>query len=61
MKTKFKVYITETIEYSYDVEAETVAEAESKVMEGEYDESTYEVYDSYDSQIVDVDEVIEDE
>ena len=59
--TKFKVYITETIEYSYDVEAETVAEAESKVMEGEYDESTYEVYDSYDSQIVDVDEVIEDE
>jgi hypothetical protein len=61
MKTKFKVYITETIEYSYDVEAETVAEAESKVMEGDYDESTYEVYDSYDSQIVDVDEVIEDE
>ena len=58
---KFKVYITETIEYSYDVEAETVAEAESKIMEGDYDESTYEVYDSYDSQIVDVDEVIEDE
>ncbi len=59
--TKFRVYITEKIEYSYDVEAETVAEAESKVMEGDYDESTYEVYDSYDSQIVDVDEVIEDE
>ncbi len=59
--SKFKVYITETIEYSYDVEAETVAEAESKIMEGDYDESTYEVYDSYDSQIVDVDEVIEDE
>ena len=59
--SKFKVYITETIEYSYDVEAETVAEAESKIMEGDYDESTYEVYDSYNSQIVDVDEVIEDE
>lgn len=61
MKTKFKVYITETIEYSYDVEAETVAEAESKVMKGDYDESTYEVHDSYDSQIVDVDEVVDDE
>jgi hypothetical protein len=58
---KFKVYVTEIIEYSYDVEAETVAEAESKVMEGDYDESTYEVHDSYGSQIVDVDEVVEDE
>ena len=44
--TKFRVYIIEKIEYCYTVEAETVAEAESKVMEGEHDDNTYEVLDS---------------
>lgn len=59
--TKFRVYIIEKIEYCYTVEAETVAEAESKVMEGDYDDNTYEVLDSYDSHITDIEEVVDEE
>ena len=59
--TKFRVYIIEKIEYCYTVEAETVAEAESKVMEGEHDDNTYEVLDSYDSHITDIEEVVDEE
>ena len=59
--TKFRVYIIEKIEYCYTVEAETVAEAESKVMEGEDDDNTYEVLDSYDSHITDIEEVVDEE
>jgi hypothetical protein len=57
---KFRVYITETMEYSYDVEADTIAEAESKVMQGDYDDSTYEIHDAYNSEIVDVEEIVDE-
>jgi len=61
MKTKFKVYVIEEMESSYIVEAESIAEAESKMMQGDYDESTKEIEDIYNSRIVDVDEVVDDE
>lgn len=61
MKTKFKVYVIEDMESSYIVEAESIAEAERKMFDGDFDESTQEIVDVYNSRIVDVDEVIEDE
>ena len=61
MKTKFKVYVIEEMESSYIVEAESIAEAESKMMQGDYDESTKEIEDIYNSRIVDVYEVVDDE
>jgi hypothetical protein len=61
MKTKFKVYVIEEMESSYIVEAESIAEAESKMMQGDYDESTKEIEDIYNSRIVDLDEVVDDE
>ena len=58
---KFRVYVLEEMESSYIVEAESIADAERKMFEGDYDESTQEIVDVYNSSIVDVDEVIEDE
>ena len=54
---KFRVYMTETVEYSYDVEAKSPEEARDKVYQGDYDDKTYEVWDSFDCEIKDVEEV----
>lgn len=56
----FRVYMTETIEYSYDVEAKSPEEAKEIIYEGGFDDETYQVWDSFNSQIVDVQET-EDE
>ena len=56
--TTFRVYMTETLEYSYDVVAEDAKQAEDKIYSGDYDEDTYNIIDSYDIQINDV-EVIQ--
>ncbi len=58
---KFKVYVIEEMESSYIVEAKSIADAERKMFEGDFDESTQEIVDVYNSRIVDVDEVVEDE
>lgn len=54
---KFRVYMTETVEYSYDVEAKSPEEARDKVYQGDYDDKTYEVWDSFDCEIKDVQEI----
>ena len=59
--SKFKVYVIEDIESSYIVEAESIAEAERKMFDGDFDESTQEIVDVYNSRVVDVDEVVDDE
>ncbi len=61
MKTKFRVYIVEKIEYCYTVEAENSNDAADKVMDGDYDDNTYEILDSYDSHITDIEEVVDEE
>lgn len=58
--SKFRVYVVETVEYSYDVEADNVLEAEQLVMRGEYDHDTYNLVDSYDSRIEDVESIEEE-
>lgn len=60
MMKKFRVYMTETLEYSYDVEAKSPEEAKDIIYQGDFDNETYEVWDSFDAQIEDVQE-IEDE
>lgn len=55
MKT-FKVYMSETVEYSYDVVAENAEQAKDKIYSGDYDENTYNIIDSHNAQI---DEVLE--
>jgi len=52
--------MTETLEYSYDVEAKSPEEAKDIIYQGDFDNETYEVWDSFDVQIEDVQE-IEDE
>jgi hypothetical protein len=54
---KFRVYMTETLEYSYDVEAKSPEEAKDIIYQGDHDEETYEVWDSFDVQIEDVQEI----
>ena len=54
---KFRVYMTETIEYSHDVEAESPDKARDKVYDGDYDDKTYELWDSYNFEIADVQEI----
>ena len=58
MKT-FRVYMTELIEYSYDIVAKDESEAKEKVLSGDYDEDTYNLIDSHNCQIDGV-ESIED-
>ena len=55
MKT-YRVYLTETVEYSYDVEAKSPEEARDKVYQGDYDDKTYEAWDAFDCEIKDVEE-----
>lgn len=57
----FRVYVVETVESSYDVEAENVLEAERKVNAGDYDKATYKLVESYDSRIEDVESIEEEE
>lgn len=57
MMKKFRVYMTETIEYSHDVEAESPDKARDKVYDGDYDDKTYELWDSYNFEIADVQEI----
>ena len=59
--TKFRVYITEKIEYCYTVEAENSIDAANKIMDSDYDDDTYEIVDSYDSHITDIEEVVDEE
>lgn len=54
---KFRVYMTEMVEYSYDVEAKSPEEAKDKIYQGNYDEATYEVWDSHDAQIEEIQEI----
>lgn len=54
---KFRVYMTETIEYSYDVEAKSPEEAKDIIYQGNHDEETYVVWDSTNIQIEDVQEI----
>lgn len=54
---KFRVYMTETLEYSYDVEAKSPEEARDKAYIGDYDDKTYEAWDSFDCEIKDVQEI----
>ena len=60
MKT-YRVYLTELIEYSYDVVAKDESEAKEKVWDGEYDEATYNIIDSHNCQIDGVEEVEQDD
>jgi hypothetical protein len=53
----FRVYLTEEIEYSYDVIAKDESEAKEKVLGGEYDEATYNIIDSHNCQIESVEEI----
>ena len=46
MKT-YRVYMSETLEYSYDVVAENVEQAKDKIYSGDYDENTYNIVDSH--------------
>ena len=55
MKT-YRVIMSETVVYSYDVEAENEEEARDVMHSGDYDLDTYEVHDSHSYQI---DEVLE--
>ena len=57
---KFRVYMTEQVEFSYDVMAESEEQAKDLVYQGEFDADTYAVHDADHCQIVDV-EVYEDE
>jgi hypothetical protein len=54
MKKKHRVVMSETIVYSYDVEAENEEEARDVIYSGDYDLDTYKVYDSFNIQIDDV-------
>jgi hypothetical protein len=53
----FRVYLTEEIEYSYDVVAKDESEAKEKLLGGEYDEATYNIIDSHNCQIESVEEI----
>ena len=53
MKT-YRVIMSETVVYSYDVEAESEEEARDVIYSGDYDLDTYEVHDSHSTQIDDV-------
>lgn len=53
MKT-YRVYMSEILEYSYDVVAENVEQAKDKIYSGDYDENTYNIVDSHGTQIDDV-------
>ena len=45
---KYLVHVTETINYSYEVEADSALEAEEKINNGDYeDENTYYLSDSW--------------
>ena len=45
---KYLVHVTETVNYSYEVEANSALEAEEKIINGNYeDESTYYLSDSW--------------
>lgn len=55
--TKFRVYVAETVEYCYTVEAENSIDAENKIMNSDYDDDGDEVVDSYESQITDIEEI----
>ena len=54
---KQRVIMSETIVYSYDVEAENEEEARDVIYSGDYDLDTYKVYDSFNIQIDDVMEI----
>lgn len=54
---KHRVVMSETIVYSYDVEAENQEEARDVIYSGDYDLDTYKVYDSFNIQIDDVMEI----
>jgi hypothetical protein len=56
MKT-YRVYLTEEVEFSYNVVAKDESEAKEKVLGGEYDEATYNIIDSHNCQIDGVEEV----
>lgn len=60
MKT-YRVYLTELVEYSYDVVAKDESDAKEKVWGGEYDEDTYNLIDSHNCQIDGVEEVKQDD
>ncbi len=57
MKT-FRVYMTEETEYSYDVVAKNITEAQNKILSGDIDESTYNIIDSHNCQIESFEEII---
>lgn len=53
----YRVYLTEEVEFSYDVVAKDESEAREKVLGGEHDEATYNIIDSHNCQIDGVEEV----
>lgn len=57
----YRVYLTEEVEFSYDVVAKDESEAREKVLGGEYDEATYNIIDSHNCQIDGVEEVQQDD
>ena len=54
---RFRVVMSETLIYSYDVIAKSAEEARDVIYQGDYDLDTYKVYDSTDIQIDDVVEI----
>lgn len=54
MKNKFKVYLTEEVEFSYMVEAETEEQAREIVLSGDYDQDSYNIEGANHCQILDV-------
>ena len=54
MKNKFKVYLTEEVEFSYMVEAETEEQAREIVLSGDYDQDSYSIEGANHCQILDV-------
>jgi hypothetical protein len=60
MKT-YRVYLTEEVEFSYDVVAKDESEAKEKVLGGDYGETTYNIIDSHNCQIDGVEEIQQDD
>lgn len=50
--------MTEETEYSYDVVAKNITEAQNKILSGDIDESTYNIIDSHNCQIESFEEII---
>ena len=57
---RFRVGMSETLIYSYDVIAKSAEEASDLIYSGDYDQDTYIIYDSTDIQVNQVMEIPED-